>query len=894
MIEANFLAEQSKGNFAKLFEAKFQSEVCSWESQKWVYRNSGFSIDFGIFNQAQFSGIEYLRHCNLAAVDFAKLVFTEEIRSFSRPNDDRAALVLTLRYLADSGKKTIRREDLRDFLEFVLTHSVVNDRIRPTRRLKGYVFFKYFLVFLSKLRTITSVLDFPPVVDRELSESLFIQEVKKLVDVLSLGELNFDEWKKGGSLDTLSLDMGRYYVHHCLEYFERNAAFAYAMQKTIASSKEILVKAGISLNHSSVVGYLLTNNHEAISRWASYVPPKGKMSSGREQHVSTLRPLIRSEFESHYRSFSRRFYILSESGVTSVACQLGISDGSRNKLDIETDIDRLRTVIFENSVNSTDSDLSDLLRRFKRPIKLESFQSAVRSVEKAIEQHEIPEWGDVAPSTADPTLKGVQSDAYSFPVSVHAAGITSIVAMLGWRASEFGFPESSLETLPNEDPIDQYASPFRYQVSWHVFKTHGDVKVARELTARARVLIHQIGMFLSSQGDSEPYLFFGYGSRSASKDNFSKQLCSQRVRLRIPLNWRAFVQDYPPFKILRRGFQYIEDYGEDARTALSDFDWESFDLFRKDRLLNLQLHRASNELQRVTLHSRTGANIWPQHYQAYLRGDEHQLSVLDIATLDEHLSEESKLFLKSNELDRELSQELAEELIGDCLYPTPHAFRHMWAEAVYRRFDGDAGWMIRSNFKHISRAMFVAYIQSKDSQRVHETLRGKVVSNLVHGWLVEEGQGYAGKFHKFLSRAVSATTVLNDVSIAESLDGIIPNIVSLSANPWGFCIVRESTDHLSKCASDKKSNTNRASPSLCLGCINYFGKSSNIDYIVFSSQPHMALLQSSKAGDVPEEFLAESRKFLRQALSRIQEMNPQHAIISKYRDVLGDVDRENI
>ena len=55
-------------------------------------------------------------------------------------------------------------------------------------------------------------------------------------------------------------------------------------------------------------------------------------------------------------------------------------------------------------------------------------------------------------------------------------------------------------------------------------------------------------------------------------------------------------------------------------------------------------------------------------------------------------------------------------LVADCYYPTPHAFRHMWAEAVYRRFDGDIGWMIRSQFKHITRYMWGDYIRDKENR----------------------------------------------------------------------------------------------------------------------------------------------------------------------------------
>lgn len=89
------------------------------------------------------------------------------------------------------------------------------------------------------------------------------------------------------------------------------------------------------------------------------------------------------------------------------------------------------------------------------------------------------------------------------------------------------------------------------------------------------------------------------------------------------------------------------------------------------------------------------------------------------ALLNTHLSDETRDWLFSlSEVEcrsGETSKTIHSEVLGEALYPSPHAFRHMWAEAIYRRFDGDAGWMIRSQFKHISRTMWLAYIRDKDT-----------------------------------------------------------------------------------------------------------------------------------------------------------------------------------
>ncbi|MFP3339577.1 hypothetical protein R0J91_16485, partial [Micrococcus sp. SIMBA_131] len=60
------------------------------------------------------------------------------------------------------------------------------------------------------------------------------------------------------------------------------------------------------------------------------------------------------------------------------------------------------------------------------------------------------------------------------------------------------------------------------------------------------------------------------------------------------------------------------------------------------------------------------------------------------ALLDTQLSDETKTWLSSLS-DKEcksnavVGRVLMNELLAEALYPSPHAFRHMWAEAIYRR-----------------------------------------------------------------------------------------------------------------------------------------------------------------------------------------------------------------
>ena len=68
---------------------------------------------------------------------------------------------------------------------------------------------------------------------------------------------------------------------------------------------------------------------------------------------------------------------------------------------------------------------------------------------------------------------------------IEDAGIVQFVAITGWRESEFGFSLNDIKCYPNNDLLDQYACPVRYEIQWKVPKTNGDTKLCREITRAA-------------------------------------------------------------------------------------------------------------------------------------------------------------------------------------------------------------------------------------------------------------------------------------------------------------------------------------------------------------------------------------------------------------------------
>ncbi len=63
---------------------------------------------------------------------------------------------------------------------------------------------------------------------------------------------------------------------------------------------------------------------------------------------------------------------------------------------------------------------------------------------------------------------------------------------------------------------------------------------------------------------------------------------------------------------------------------------------------------------------------------------------------------------------RKTMMDIVSELLEGVRYPSPHAFRHIWAESVLTRYQGDVGAVIRHQFAHLDNSFFMAYLRDKD------------------------------------------------------------------------------------------------------------------------------------------------------------------------------------
>lgn len=109
--------------------------------------------------------------------------------------------------------------------------------------------------------------------------------------------------------------------------------------------------------------------------------------------------------------------------------------------------------------------------------------------------------------------------------------------------------------------------------------------------------------------------------------------------------------------------------------------------------------------------------------------------------------------------------------------------------------------MIRSQFKHISQHMWLAYIRDKDNRFDHQRAKLAVTHSLVANFLNHKGEGYAGQMSVLLRRLSQKTRVLTTDEQKELAAKLATQeIENLKANPWGYCLLMRRSRHKAQCA----------------------------------------------------------------------------------------------
>lgn len=792
-----------------------------------------------------------------------------------------SGLKLLWKAMAHYNLDKITRDNCTDVLTFLLMHSWRKGDAHKNPTIKSYNHFNV----QTQIKTCKSELSSLGLnwISRDVTESFVKTRLKSLIPTLTDNNITYRDWYQGGSYNLLTLDHGRYYVEHCLAFFEQNYPLAMALSSTFESIPTLAESCGYKQSTVRQILSMSLQGHsvgELKRRWPSYSITTIQKVHDRVTHY----------FKSSYQQARLEAALLKDDTLKSFANDCGLEPCSEN-------IDRMRVILWDWLRRKDKTETQRLLDECQK-VPWAVFEKQLDTVKKHYDEQPCSVPSDEDYKAIGLVEGNVRSSLSSYPRQlinlVSKAGLTAMVALTGWRRSEFGFPRSAIKRTRNSDKLDQYAFPWRYQIDWYVYKTFGRVRQLREISFSTYLIAERMQPLVGAT-DEQPCL---YALTEKKSDPSNSELV---VNSGVRTLWGHFVKHYSGFEQLDdwaswKALQEAHDTGisltkeeqNEFERLLSKRSAEQWTNLSIDTNLKEAWRRAREEWPRLELFfsgsTTKDKKDWLVRYRdGTLRPDWHAL-------LDAHLPDNTKDWIHSltqGELKtNNTSKTVMNSLIEGTLYPTPHAFRHMWAEAVYRRFDGDAGWMIRSQFKHISRVMWLAYIRDKDNRLGHEKAKAQVISSLVHNYLKHQGKGYSGQLHTWLRRLFKKTSILSpeeQEQLAERLATV--EIENIKPNPWGYCLLKRRTRNKAKCAEMGEPMRHNASPDLCLGCIHNLMQTENVEWALFHVASHVEALKNPI---VPTIFKSSSYELVKNVTRHVRTLNPQHEALTELQETLDN------
>lgn len=789
--------------------------------------------------------------------------------------------------MAKHDLSQLTRDNCTEVLTFLLMHGLSDGNVIKGLVIKSYGNFSQQINF-KHFKEIFHYHNLD-LISRNVTGSFITSELKTLVPKLTDTELTYRDWLEGGSYNTLTLDHGCYYVEHCLSFFEKNYPLAIALVLTHKATPAIAISSGYSKNTVGPVLSLILQGESVEDiqpRWPTLL-------------TTTLQKIYDSAssyFESAYRQARLEAALLQSKTLENFVIACGLESSSEN-------IDRMRIVLWDWVRHKNKTETQSLLNQYQN-ISWAVFENQLNELEKYYDDQLFP-----IPSRDEyqviGLIKGDVRDAmssYSLQLRyfVEKAGLTAMAALTGWRRSELGFPLLAIKRTRNNDKLDQYAFPWRYQVDWYVYKTSGKVRQLREISFNTFLIAERMQSLVNGT-DEEPCLY------AVTRKNINPYDPGTSFDKGVRRLWGHFVNHYEGFKKMddwsawqalqearRTGESLTQVDQQELDRLLTQRSAEQWTQLSIDTNLKEAWRRAREEWPRIEMFLMGSNTIDKKNWLACyrngtLRSDWHAL-------LDTYLLSNTKNWINSLSQDELKSgyatKGVMNQLIEGTLRPSPHAFRHMWAEAVYRRFDGDAGWMIRSQFKHISQTMWLAYIRDKDNRVVHEKAKTAVISSLVRNYLKNKGKGYAGQMHIWLRRLFNKTSVVmpeEQERLAKHIATI--EIENIKASPWGYCLLKRRTKSHAKCAEMGEPMPHNASPDLCLGCIHSLMQTENVEWTLFHVASHVGVLKNPI---VPAGLKVASYKLVKNVARQVSAFNPQHEALTELQEVLGEYEASRI
>lgn len=802
-----------------------------------VNKIQDITLDFSLFDRPHLKFVETLglafdgKVYQVSSTELAKILFFSQASASSAGHYITEFKMLTrlFAFLTEQASTCVEADDYQALFQYFMTMEVNELGVKPRFSALGY-----HTAFAINSNTLKNTLQLYGIegVLAHTSETYIKKAQTAAVEVVT--GLTLTDYLAGGTFNFLTLSVGRHYIDHCGSYFEQHYPLARAFQVCLRELPEIIQQAfeqqygnryknkNMVLTHIYAVltgKNILTEPHLTMNSVGNFIPSLIK------ERRELVQRLTQELFWQQYHQACEQTILFSEQALTLLAKQLELPE----RFD---SFEFLRTMLL---TQLTDIPLprapEALLRQYcatqkgKCEITLAQFLQTCTSVKNELEKLAPPEKQTFAQllEKANIPLGSGGLGVKGFVSNVEAAGGIMMLALTGWRASEYSFPFAAIKVTDNQDILDSTYTPFRFMLNWVVPKTNGKTKLDREITLSSYLLVYQLNTLFADSKKS-PCL---YSSKQKDNSNDSSKVFSYRV-LRM---WSHFVQHYTPFVELRQLntlkkkdvltederwdlTQLTKKYPNNAYTADFRHTMKKVTDELPQLLATGQLSRNKNTRPRHQLFgfikgtlTANEMTVWQQYLEPLLQQKLKELTIE-----------------KPEDLTRDLVQTCTASVLNNCVYPTPHGFRHIWAEAVLRRYSGDVGWFIRSHFKHLDERFFMSYLRLKNFKDIHDIATRTAVSAIVRMHLLtlrDEHRAYTGKFDVFIRRLGKDTKVISLDELTEVADEFAATeVIGLKANSYNNCILRRTTEKQAECAIDDVPQRQNADPSLCLGCIN--------------------------------------------------------------------------
>lgn len=832
-------------------------------------------LDFSIFDSPHIShnAIASLeiegRLYSLSAKEYAKLCFNAAIQreSTNTMYGIFQVIVHVLAFINLKQDRTVNSQNIKEFYMSFLGESVNSEGFHNRVSAPSYNSSLNFFP-MPRIRATLHALGIVGVLDTNLSIKVLARALDEACRA-SLG-VSFYEYKKGGSFNFLGLELGQYYVDYLRECYENDYLYTLVCMKTVNkySFEDLSNKESICIRRVVLSG--LANQ----KLWH-----KGLVKTLAEFNIYSLMDEVQNTAFEYYQDNFKSVTSLNQQCIEDVVSKLG--------LDMRFDgVEVIRTLMLQKYLCLKGHKTpDDVWKGYLASISLTSIEDEVlremsvddvyRLMDDTIEPLRLAR--EVFLARLHTWVSRLLDDAsentwrcFKKKLKLTTDAMCSLfLAYVGYRKGELGFPYNAIHVEPNIDILDSAYIPFRFKLKWNVPKTHGGTKIDREITSQCFQLASQLHQLWDVKQDG-PCL---YDSENPNSSRFMHTI--------VTSNWEGFTRDYKPFNdavllesLLKERNERLSTKDKEIRDQLS----EKYDPVSANyQHLIITAREVRRDLPRLKISKLFGGNEAAESYKASLQSyiDSGTISNTDHAHLIEtYLSDETKALLRSGTviLDTKTMTDIGNELRIGVSYPSSHAFRHIWAEAVLTRYEGDVGTVIRHQFCHLDGKYFMAYLYDKEASVIMHGARQRYLNSLVERILLESdqiGEAYLGGMAQYLKRAKELTKTVTLSEIRSLKEDVLNRVIMFQVTPFATCIPREGSENRAKCATMGSVNPHNAKPSFCLDCIHSLITTGNIRGILITIQ---SMMKEARHPDVMGFMVEEHLPTLRSAYKRIKQL----------------------